>query len=50
MKKIIIIFLSIVLIIFISLVYITKDNSKDIEKLIKDNYANIKLYYVNDFM
>ena len=47
MKRIIIIFLSITFILLILLLYITNDNY--ISKSIKDNYANINLYYVNKY-
>lgn len=50
MKRIIIIFLSITFILLMILVYITNDNYyNNISKSIKDNYANINLYYVNKY-
>lgn len=50
MKRIIIIFLSITFILLMLLVYITNDNYyNNISKSIKDNYANINLYYVNKY-
>ena len=50
MKRIIIIFLSITFILIILLLYITNDNYyNNISKSIKDNYANINLYYVNKY-
>ena len=50
MKRIIIIFLSITFILLILLLYITNDNYyNNISKSIKDNYANINLYYVNKY-
>ena len=50
MKRIIIIFLSITFILLILLLYITNDNYyNNISKSIKDNYANINLYYVNNY-
>ena len=50
MKRIIIIFLSITVILLMLLVYITNDNYyNNISKSIKDNYANINLYYVNKY-
>lgn len=51
MKRIIIIFLSIIFILLILLLYITNDNyyNNNISKSIKDNYANINLYYVNKY-
>ena len=48
--RIIIIFLSITFILLILLLYITNDNYyNNISKSIKDNYANINLYYVNKY-
>ena len=50
MKRIIIIFLSITFILLMLLLYITNDNYyNNISKSIKDNYANINLYYVNKY-
>ena len=50
MKRIIITFLSITFILLILLLYITNDNYyNNISKSIKDNYANINLYYVNKY-
>ena len=50
MKRIIIIFLPITFILLILLLYITNDNYyNNISKSIKDNYANINLYYVNKY-
>ena len=50
MIRIIIIFLSITFILLILLLYITNDNYyNNISKSIKDNYANINLYYVNKY-
>lgn len=50
MKRIIIIFLSIAFILLMLLLYITNDNYyNNISKSIKDNYANINLYYVNKY-
>lgn len=50
MKRIIIIFLSITFILLMLLVYIINDNYyNNISKSIKDNYANINLYYVNKY-
>ena len=50
MKRIITIFLSITFILLILLLYITNDNYyNNISKSIKDNYANINLYYVNKY-
>lgn len=50
MKRIIILFLSITFILLILLLYITNDNYyNNISKSIKDNYANINLYYVNKY-
>lgn len=50
MKRIIIIFLSITFILLILLLYIANDNYyNNISKSIKDNYANINLYYVNKY-
>ena len=50
MKRMIIIFLSITFILLILLLYITNDNYyNNISKSIKDNYANINLYYVNKY-
>ncbi len=50
MKRIVIIVLIIFLIIVCSLVYINNTNStKSWEKLIKKNYADIKLFYVNKY-
>lgn len=49
-ERIIIIFLSITFILLILLLYITNDNYyNNISKSIKDNYANINLYYVNKY-
>ena len=50
MKRIIIIFLSITFILLMLLLYITNDNYyNNISISIKDNYANINLYYVNKY-
>lgn len=34
---------------FLALIYINNTNNSDIDKLIKKNYADIKLYYVNKY-
>lgn len=49
MKKVIIIILIVFLFILCSLIYINRTNSSNINKLIKKNYADIKLLYTNKY-
>ncbi len=49
MRKVIIIVLIIFILILCSLVYINNSNSSNIDELIKKNYADIKLFYVNKY-
>lgn len=49
MKKIIIFIIILLLFLLGALIYINSTNHYDIKKIIKKNYADIKLYYVNRY-
>lgn len=49
MKRFIVVIVLVFLIIFFALIYIEKTNKNNLEKLIKKNYADINLYYVNKY-